>query len=117
MSEDKDANVYVVEQVEISSDSDTDELLEGIDDLEDLQNSFDDIQQLEGLMRSTLKKTELASHDHSPKNLQPKHVRRLEVVDDYIRNFLNKNNMTKTLSSFQKEWYECVKSKEDVPDA
>jgi len=27
MSEDKDANVYVVEQVEISSDSDTDELL------------------------------------------------------------------------------------------
>jgi sperm-associated antigen 16 protein len=27
MSEDKDANIYVVEQVEISSDSDTEELL------------------------------------------------------------------------------------------
>lgn len=46
MSEDKDANVYVVEQVEISSDSDTDELLEQIDDLQDIQNSAEDIQEL-----------------------------------------------------------------------
>mgnify|MGYP003691801717 CR=1 FL=1 len=32
---------------------------------------------------------------------EPKHVQRLEVVDDFIRNFLIKNNMSKTLSSFQ----------------
>jgi hypothetical protein len=62
-------------------------------------------------MRSTLKKTEFASNDQTNLHVLPKHVRRLEVVDDYIRNFLNKNNMNKTLSSFQKEWYECVKSK------
>lgn len=117
MSEDKDANVYVVEQVEISSDSDTDELLQEINDLDDIQNSFEDIQELDGLMRSTLKKTQQVNNQQSPKNVQPKHIRRLEVVDDYIRNFLNKNNMIKTLNSFQKEWYECVKSKQDVPDA
>ena len=102
MSEDKDANIYVVEQVEISSDSDTEELLEDIHELEDLQNSLDDIQELEGLMRSTLKRSQLATkYDEEPKNFQPKHVRRLEVVDDYIRNFLIRNNMTTTLNSFQ----------------
>lgn len=53
-------------------------------------------------MRSTLKKT-LTQNNNEPqiKNYQPKHVKRLEVVDDYIRNFLTKHGMTKTLNSFQ----------------
>lgn len=46
MSDDKDANIYVVEQVEISSDSDTEELIEDVHDLDDLQNSLEDIQEL-----------------------------------------------------------------------
>jgi sperm-associated antigen 16 protein len=69
-------------------------------------------------MRSTLRKTQINSNNESQlQNYQPRHVRRLEVVDDYIRNFLTKHGMSKTLNSFQKEWYECVKGKEDVPDA
>lgn len=43
--------------------------------------------------------------DQRERKVEPKHVTRLEVIDDFIRNFLIKNNMTKTLSSFQKEWY------------
>ncbi len=57
MAEDREANIYVVEQVELSSDSDTEELLEDIRELEDLQNSLDGIDELDGLMRSTLRKS------------------------------------------------------------
>ena len=53
-------------------------------------------------MRSTLRKSVgPVEIDDKPAVYQPKHVRRLEVVDDFIRNFLRKNNMTKTLDSFQ----------------
>ena len=34
----------MVEQVEISSDSDTEELMEDVHDLDDLQNSLEDIE-------------------------------------------------------------------------
>lgn len=57
MAEEAQGNVYVVEQVEISSDSDTEELLDDFGDLEELQNSLEDIGNLDGLMRSTLRKT------------------------------------------------------------
>ena len=63
-------------------------------------------------MASTLKKTETSNKfnkTEKPK-LEPKHVQRLEVIDDFIRNFLTKNNMTKTLESFQKQWYEYVQN-------
>lgn len=77
-------------------------MLEDVHDLDDFQNSIEDIEELEGLMRSTLKKTITHNNNESQiKNYQPKHVKRLEVVDDYIRNFLTKHNMTKTLNSFQ----------------
>jgi hypothetical protein len=32
------------------------------------------------------------------------------VIDDFIRNFLTRNGMKKTLDSFQKEWYEYVQN-------
>ena len=53
-------------------------------------------------MRSTLRKSIVPQEQtEQPASYQPKHIRRLEVVDDFIRNFLRKNNMTKTLNSFQ----------------
>jgi hypothetical protein len=73
-----------------------------VHDLDELQNSLEDIEELEGLMRSTLRKTQINSNNESQiQNYQPKHVRRLEVVDDYIRNFLTRHGMAKTLNSFQ----------------
>lgn len=80
-------------------------------DLDDLQNSLEDIEELEGLMRSTLRKTQLQSSNESQvQNYQPKHLRRLEVVDDYIRNFLTRHGMAKTLNSFQVSQPRCRKS-------
>ena len=113
MSDEQEGNIYVVEQVELSSDSDTEELLEEVHELDELQNSMDDFEGLDGLMRSTLRQSgiSLPAKTEVNKTYQPKHVKRLEVVDDYIRNFLSSHGMNKTLNSFQKEWYECVKGK------
>ena len=98
MAEEREGNIYVVEQVEISSDSDTEELLEDVAALEDLQNSLEGIDQLDTLMKSTLRRSQGPYEDEDkPAVYQPKHVRRLEVVDDFIRNFLTRNNMPKTL--------------------
>lgn len=38
-------------------------------------------------------------------NNQPNVIKYNEVVDDYVRNFLKKMNMTDTLATFQHEWY------------
>ena len=40
---------------------------------------------------------------------EPKHLYREEVIDDYIRNFLKKYNMTETLNIFQEEWHVLFK--------
>ena len=53
-------------------------------------------------MRSTLRKTITPGEETEEKRVyEPKHVKRLEVVDDFIRNFLTRNNMAKTLNAFQ----------------
>lgn len=38
-----------------------------------------------------------------------KFVERDVVIDDYVRNFLQKFNMDKTLSVFQQEWHDLQK--------
>ena len=74
-------------------------------------------------MSSTLRKSQVVEKASSTEHAKPeaKHVKRLEVIDDFIRNFLIKNNLTKTLNSFQKEWYEYVQNSkhqgEEIPDA
>ncbi len=40
---------------------------------------------------------------------EPKHVYREEVIDDFIRNFLKKYNMSETLNLFQEEWHMLYK--------
>lgn len=35
-------------------------------------------------------------------------VQRLEVVDDFIRNFLIKHQLNRSLEVFQQEWYEMA---------
>jgi hypothetical protein len=36
----------------------------------------------------------------------PKVLERDVVIDDFIRNFLQKFDMKKTMNTFQQEWYE-----------
>ena len=122
MSDEADGNVYLVEQVEISSESEGSELLEDVHDLDDIEDSINDINELDKLMQSTLRPSCVTDHvPPVPAKAEAKHVHRLEVVDDFIRNFLIRNNMEKTLASFQKEWYEYVQNSkhqgEDIPDA
>ena len=40
---------------------------------------------------------------------EPKHLYREEVIDDFIRNFLKRYNMTETLNIFQEEWHMLFK--------
>lgn len=63
-------------------------------------------------MASTIRKSQVSEKYNKTEQLkpEPKHVQRLEVIDDFIRNFLIKSNMAKTLESFQKEWYEYVQN-------
>jgi hypothetical protein len=46
--------------------------------------------------------------------MESKTVQRLEVVDDFIRNYLIKNKMTKSLEVFQQEYYELHKKGQPV---
>lgn len=39
----------------------------------------------------------------------PKVLERDVVIDDFIRNFLQKFDMKKTMNTFQQEWYELQK--------
>lgn len=103
MAEDRDANVYIVEAVEMSSDTDTEDLMDDVADLDALGESVKDASHLDNLMESTHKKSQKQANsgEDSKKKVEPKHVQRLEVIDDFIRNFLSKNSMTKTLNCFQ----------------
>ena len=38
--------------------------------------------------------------------VSPRTIERDVVIDDFIRNFLTKVKMTKTMNIFQQEWYE-----------
>jgi hypothetical protein len=39
---------------------------------------------------------------------EAKTVTRKELIDDFIRNFFIKNDLTKSLEAFQQEWYEVA---------
>ncbi len=95
----------------MSSDSDVTEPLDDLDDLDLINESINDMNQLDNLINSTIKKNSTGTlsrleqtklQEQKQQVIVPKHVQRLEVVDDFIRNFLISNKMHKTLESFQK---------------
>ena len=40
------------------------------------------------------------------KEKKPVSIERPVVIDDFIRNFLTKSKMNKTMNTFQQEWFE-----------
>lgn len=64
---DDGTNIYMVEQVEISSESEGSEFLEDVNDLDEIANSINDINELEKLMTSTLRKSEVTEPVKQPK--------------------------------------------------
>jgi hypothetical protein len=82
--------------------------LEEISELQsgDIDSNLDN---LNDLMQDTQKKEEIklqnVEHDRS---FQPGSVQRPELVDDFIRNFFIRHKLSRSLDTFQIEWYETA---------
>eukprot|EP00747_Dinoflagellata_sp_TGD_P164162 gnl/TRDRNA2_/TRDRNA2_183706_c0_seq1.p1 gnl/TRDRNA2_/TRDRNA2_183706_c0~~gnl/TRDRNA2_/TRDRNA2_183706_c0_seq1.p1 ORF type:complete len:601 (+),score=136.66 gnl/TRDRNA2_/TRDRNA2_183706_c0_seq1:64-1803(+) len=99
----------ILEQLEISDESDGEfkyeELPEDPELLEDEEETLDDINRL----LAETKPSELPA-DSGSQGPAAAVSHRPQVVDDFIRNFLMKHNMKRSLDSFQTEWYEMQTS-------
>lgn len=110
-AEQDDDNTYVFEEVEVDDDSDDDMEYEEVPDEASDDSDEDD---LEALMASLRPKDDFSSTNgdskakakpaQDPAEAEVKN--RPTVVDDFIRNFLIKLKMNRTLDTFQTEWYE-----------
>ncbi|CAI2363151.1 unnamed protein product [Moneuplotes crassus] len=123
-SEDKE-EVFVLEKAEISVDDDEGYDYNEIKDSDDDQiflkdgSESDDLEDFERLKHNTdVKKIEKQTQGKSQLGTQfmktkyeskPKVVKRHVVIDDFIRNYLAKYNMHKTLNIFQNEWSQLQK--------
>ena len=111
---------YVLEKMEISEDEDdgfeykeiADSENDNIEDLavESFAEDEDDLNDFTALkMKTEMKKA--AQQDATGKATRvieavPKTLSRDVVIDDFIRNFMLKFKMSKTLNIFQQEWHE-----------
>mmetsp|Transcript_42509 Transcript_42509/g.74601 ORF Transcript_42509/g.74601 Transcript_42509/m.74601 type:complete len:587 (-) Transcript_42509:162-1922(-) len=104
----KDKTHTIFEQIELSDDSDDDfryeELPEDPELLDDEDETLDDINRL-------LAETKPQEVQEGPSDGDMVTVsQRPQVIDDFIRNFLMKYGMRRSLDSFQTEWYELQQS-------
>ena len=84
-----DNGTYILEEVELEVDDDSDEEYIAINIDDDLKTN-----------ETTQSTTKIVPNDK-----QPSIMKYNEVVDDFVRNFLKSMNMTDTLAAFQHEWY------------
>lgn len=104
--------VYVTKEVEIEDDSDGEFDYSTVP----VDTTFVDEGDNESF-NQTLKMVQDAKKITAPPlTSQPRLVDRPEVVEDFVRNFLVRKGMTRTLNSFQAEWYE-LKKKGAIQDA
>ncbi|EAR99424.2 flagellar WD-repeat protein PF20 (macronuclear) [Tetrahymena thermophila SB210] len=103
IKEEKEGEFYVMEAVELTSESEPEDL-DGLSEIDDMKVDDEDINDLDKLVATTRK--EVIVPPKEDKKPVSKTVKRLEVVDDFIRNFLIKHKMTRSLEVFQQEWYE-----------
>lgn len=99
----------LLEQIEISDESDDDFAYEEIQDEDNLDD--DEVETLDDINR-LLAETKPAS-DGKEGRVQEEIVKvsqRPQVIDDFIRNFLMKYDMKRSLEAFQTEWYELQQS-------
>jgi len=106
---------FYLEKVEMEEDSDDDfdyqeVAVDSGDELD--EDAVDD--DLESALESIKRKIKPGHGNEDPLQgkVHPVVSKRPEVLDDFIRNFLIKMNLTKTLESFQAEWYELTQKGE-----
>ena len=120
--------VYIIERKEITDDEDDDEEFEALqreaeelanlsqEDLEvDLDEDVDDLNdfatlKLKATQNATKRGTKTTGvlSEMAGKPV-PKVLERDVVIDDFIRNFLQRFGMKKSMNTFQQEWYELQK--------
>lgn len=109
----KSDGLQVLEKVEFSDDEDEENFrYEAVDDINDLDDEEDDLAEALANLQFKQKGSE-QSTSSSQENVVT-HVRP-SVVDDFIRNFLIKAGMRRSLEAFNTEWYE-FQSKGKLPD-
>jgi len=121
---------FLVEELELSEDSDEGAFdYDGVSDNDDFSTDDDD-DDLEGALRTLHRNSKSKNSatqllgDVVQNALQPmaKTTVKPSVIDDFIRNFLVKMEMMKTLDNFNREWYELKRKQssdeelEDVPN-
>ena len=97
-----------IDEVDFDKDIDLDDNSD--DDLEDfnklkLKQEQKQAKQMTKTGVSSMQKSSMMVN----KTAQAASVERPVVVDDFIRNFLTKCNMNKTMNIFQQEWFELQK--------
>lgn len=98
-------DTFYLEQVTIDGEEEEDDYdYEGVE-LDDDDFADEGDEDLDQALRSMKLKQGMAVEDTLPLPEKPEIQERPEVVDDFIRNFLRKVGLHRTLDSFQREWY------------
>ena len=106
---------YILEKMEITEDEEDDEFpYEEIKDEEAREESDDeDLNNFEALKAKAEFKAQSRGGEQSMKTFKgepkPKAVERDVVIDDFVRNFLARFQMKRTLNVFMHEWHELQK--------
>ncbi len=107
---------------------DIDDVIENMSHNEMENNEIENLDELINNLAQREKESQVQQErrgekDKEQKRQEARELERLELVDDFIRNFFIKHKMQKSLEIFQQEWYELVqKGKinvgklEQVPD-
>jgi WD40 repeat protein len=100
---DADKTHTILEAIEFSDESEDDfqyeELPEDPELMEDEDETLDDFNRL---LAETKPREDLRPGDQDMAQIQQS----AQVIDDFFRNYLTKNEMRRSLESFQSEWYE-----------
>lgn len=100
----EDNGLQIIERVELSDDEDDDFAYERVDD--DLELDEDDEDLAEALASIQLKTKNGQSQSSQLHSTNTVTQIRPAVVDDFIRNFMIKAGMKRSLEAFNTEWYE-----------
>eukprot|EP00741_Cyanophora_paradoxa_P020974 tig00021319_g20248.t1 len=104
----KDEEAFVLEQVELDDDDDDITYEEvPLDESESEEEPEDFEKALEMLKRKTTAVSIQSQPVKAP--AEPSLARRQELIDDFIRNFLVKMGLQRTLDMFQTEWFELTR--------
>uniref|UniRef100_H3B6C1 Sperm associated antigen 16 n=2 Tax=Latimeria chalumnae TaxID=7897 RepID=H3B6C1_LATCH len=102
-------NAFYLEQISLSEGSEEDFQYEDVSAADDFSLTEGD-EDLDSAIKNLQEQTEDAQLVAKQEEQTCKFPvsRRQEVVDDFLRNFLVKMGMTRTLDCFQTEWYELI---------